>query len=216
MLISAPEMISVCRDKRKTEMFFSSLGLYAPPVVDDYLRYNLGYPAFIKPRDGSSSVFAYKVENFEELERFAQYVPQYIIQPYIDGEEYTVDIMCDFEGNPIYITPRKRMEVRSGEVLKTQIWQEESILRDMKILIEGFSPCGPITVQLIQERETGRNCYIEINPRFAGGAPLSMMAGARSAQALKEILEGNNPGYRAGAAEHGAVFSRFDQSVRIQ
>lgn len=215
VLVSDLEMISVCRDKRETEKFFASLGLYAPPVVDDYRSYDLGYPAFIKPRDGSSSIFAYKVDDFEELERFAQYVPQYIIQPYIDGEEYTVDILCDFQGNPIYITPRKRLEVRSGEVLKTQIWQDESILQDMKRLIAGFKPCGPITVQLIQERKTGRNCYIEINPRFGGGAPLSMMAGAVSARALKEILEGKYQEYQAGAAEHGALFSRFDQSVRI-
>lgn len=215
VLISAPEMISVCRDKRKTQKFFTSLGLYAPPVVDDYRQYMLGYPAFIKPRDGSSSVFAYKVESFEELERFAQYVPQYIIQPFIEGEEYTVDIMCDFQGHPIYVTPRKRLEVRSGEVLKTQIWQEDSILQDMGTLIEKFKPCGPLTVQLIRDRKSGKNCYIEINPRFGGGAPLSMMAGAASAQALKKILEGELLEYQVEAAEHGAIFSRFDQSVRI-
>ena len=214
-LVCVPEMISVCRDKRETAKFFSSLGLYTPPVVDDYRCYDLGYPAFIKPRDGSSSVFAYKVENFDELERFAQYVPEYIIQPYIDGEEYTVDVLCDFQGNPVYITPRKRLEVRSGEVLKTQIWQAESILQDMKTLIAEFKPCGPITVQLIQERKNGRNCYIEINPRFGGGAPLSMMAGAMSAHALREILEGKCLEYQTGAAEHGALFCRFDQSVRI-
>ena len=48
-------------------------------------------------------------------------VEDYIIQPFVSGREFTIDIFCDFEGNPIYITPRERMQVRAGEVLKTQI-----------------------------------------------------------------------------------------------
>lgn len=77
-------------------------------------NYSQGYPCFIKPKDGSSSIDAYKVENEEELYSFAERVADYIVQPFIEGREYTVDILCDFEGNPIYVTPRERLAVRSG------------------------------------------------------------------------------------------------------
>ena len=214
--ISAEDRIAICRDKRLTAEYFCSLGLKSPVPVDDVSKYNFGYPAFIKPKDGSSSINAYKVENEEELITYAAHVPDYIVQKFVAGTEYTVDIFCDFEGNPIFITPRIRRAVRAGEVLKTEIAQEADIIEQMQRLIENYKPCGPLTVQLIREAESGENYYIEINPRFGGGAPLSMKAGADAATAFLRLLRGETLSYQAAAAENGAVFSRFDQSVRVK
>ncbi len=210
VMISAEDKIALCRDKRFTADYFHSVGLKSPRPVDDWKRYDAGYPAFIKPRDGSSSICAYKVKNEDELKSYAAQVPDYIIQPFIEGTEFTVDIFCDFSGNPIFITPRIRQEVRTGEVLKTEIRQDKKIISEMKQLIKDFKPCGQINVQLIQQKETGDNYYIEINPRFGGGAPLTIKAGADSAEMLLRLLNGEKIGYIAGAAEDGAAFSRFD------
>ena len=62
----------------------------------------------------------------------------------------------------------------------------------------------------------GKNYYIEINPRFGGGAPLSMKAGANSAEALLRILNKEKLAYQEKIAVEGAIFSRFDQSVRVK
>lgn len=123
------------------------------------------------------------------MKLYAEKIRDYIIQPFISGKEYTVDIFCDYDGNPVYITPRERLAVRSGEVLKTRIVQDETMIAEMQTLIEVYKPCGQITVQLIQDKNTGDNYYIEINPRF-GGAPLSMKAGADSAEAVLKMLNG--------------------------
>ena len=216
VLISEENKIKICRDKRTTAMFFKDIGLLSPMPVDDYKKYNAGFPAFIKPKDGSSSINAYKVKDFEELETYAKEVPNYIVAPFIDGTEYTVDVFCDFEGNPIYITPRIRLVVRSGEVLKTQIVQDEQIIEETKTIIKAFQPCGPITIQLIRQNATGSDYFIEINPRFGGGAPLSMRAGADSAEALLRLLCGETLEYTKAAAENDAMFSRFDQSIRVR
>lgn len=216
VVISAPEKIAICRDKRYTADYFNSVGLKSPHPVDDYKAYQGGYPAFIKPKDGSSSIFAYKVNSAEELVSYAAQVPDYIIQPYIEGTEYTVDAFCDFGGNAIFITPRIRLAVRSGEVLKTEIAQDNKIIAEMQRLIADYKPCGQITVQLIRQKETGEDYYIEINPRFGGGAPLSIKAGADSAEALLRLLNGEKLQYQEKAAEDGAVYSRFDQSIRVK
>ena len=215
VVISNLEKIAVCRDKRFTADYFNFVGLKSPHPIDDWTKYKDGYPAFIKPKDGSSSIFAYKVHNLEELKSYADQVPDYIIQPFIEGTEYTVDIFCDFDGNPIFITPRIRLAVRAGEVLKTKISQDEKIISEMKCLIRDYKPCGQITVQLIHEEQTGDNYYIEINPRFGGGAPLSIKAGADSAEALLRLVNGENLKYVEKAASDGAIYSRFDQSVRV-
>ena len=212
VMISAPDKIRICRDKNNTSQFFVDCGLHAPMPVNDRKEYRSGFPAFIKPKDGSSSINAFKVENEEELEVYAGQVEDYIVQPFVSGHEYTIDIFCDWNGDPISIVPRERLQVRAGEVLKTQICMDLVMIQEMKTLCKAFKPCGPMTVQLIRD-DKGIDWHIEINPRFGGGAPLSMKAGARSAEAILKLMDGEE------IEEHriadGAIYSRFDQSVCI-
>ena len=215
VLISAPDKISICRDKNKTGEFFESCGLKAPKTYNDYHKYDDRFPCFIKPKDGSSSINAFKVEDASELEVYAHQVDDYIIQPFVSGREYTIDIFCDFDGNPVFITPRERLQVRAGEVLKTQIHMDPVMIEESRKLIAGFKPCGPMTVQLIQDEVTGDNYYIEINPRYGGGAPLSMKAGARSAEVVLKLLCGESVEEYTGIIEDKAIYSRFDDSVCI-
>lgn len=222
VLISAVDKVRLCRDKNYTADYFHSLGLKSPQPVNRVEKYEdeiekgkAGFPAFIKPKDGSSSIDAYRVENLEDLKVYAEKIGDYIIQPYISGKEYTIDIFCDYDGNPVYITPRERLAVRAGEVLKTRITQDETMIAEMQALIKDFKPCGQITVQLIREEATGDDYYIEINPRFGGGAPLSIKAGANSAEAVIRMLSGEMLKYMEKAARDGAVYSRFDQSVCV-
>lgn len=214
VLVSASDRILICRDKNSTSDFFAACGLRAPHTYSDYQAYTDPFPCFIKPKDGSSSINAFKVNDTNELKMYAGMVEDYVIQPFVSGVEYTVDVFCDFEGKPIYITPRIRSAVRAGEVLKTQIAQDKKIIDEIRQLVEEFRPVGPLTVQLIRDENTGDDYYIEINPRFGGGAPLSMKAGARSAEALLRLLAGEEVSYQEGKCD-GAVYSRFDQSVCI-
>ena len=222
VLISAVDKVKICRDKNYTSDYFVSLGLKTALSVNCLEEFEKGmqtgffrFPAFIKPKDGSSSINAYKVENIEELEFYAEKIEDYIIQPFISGREFTIDIFCDYEGNPVYITPRERLAVRAGEVLKTRITQDDVMIAEMLKLIADYKPCGQITVQLIQDAGTGDNYYIEINPRFGGGAPLSIKAGADSAKAVLKMLNGENLVYEEKAARNGAVYCRFDQSICV-
>lgn len=213
VMISTPDRIKICRDKNNTSQFFRDCGLHSPIPVNNWQNYKSGYPAFIKPKDGSSSINAFKVENKDELEFYAEKIGDYIIQPFVFGYEYTIDIFCDWYGNPISIVPRERMQVRAGEVLKTRIELDNTMISESKILCASFKPCGPLTVQLIRD-EKGIDWFIEINPRFGGGAPLSMNAGARSAEAILKMLDGESLTF-CDNVEDEAVYSRFDQSVCI-
>lgn len=222
VLISAIDKVKLCRDKNFTADYFVSLGLKSPLPINSVEKYEIAlqnglvtFPAFIKPKDGSSSINAYRVANLDELKLYAEKIDDYIIQPFVSGREYTIDIFCDYDGNPVYITPRERIAVRSGEVLKTRITQDDTMIAEMLQLVADYKPCGQITVQLIQNENTGDNYYIEINPRFGGGAPLSIKAGADSAKAILKMLNGEKLVYQEKAARDGAVYSRFDQSVCV-
>ena len=213
VLISAPDKIAVCRDKNHTADFFISCDCLEAKTVNDYREYAGSFPCFIKPKDGSSSINAFKAEDAEELALYAHQIGDYVIQPFVEGTEYTVDAFCDFDGKPIYITPRIRLQVRAGEVLKTQIKQDQQIIEESRRIIEGFKPIGPITIQLIRN-DKGEDYFIEINPRYGGGSPLSMRAGARSAEAALRLLMGEKPEF-CDVIDNNAVYSRFDQCVCI-
>lgn len=90
---------------------------------------------------------------------------------------------------------------------------DATIIQEMQTLCKAFKPCGPMTVQLIRDNQ-GIDWYIEINPRFGGGAPLSMKAGARSAEIILKLMDGEKVSYCTDI-EDGAIYSRFDQSVCI-
>lgn len=213
VLISAPDKIRICRDKNVTAHFFEECGLKTPHPSNDLKDYRGGFPAFIKPKDGSSSINTFRANNAEELAVLANGVENYIIQPFVKGNEYSVDIFCDWDGKPLSIIPRERLQVRAGEVMKTRIAMDPQIIHECERLCQAFSACGPLTVQLIRD-EKGTDWFIEINPRYGGGTPLSMKAGARSAEAILKLLEGETP-EPFDRIEDGAVYSRFDQSVSI-
>lgn len=214
VLISNSDKIAICRDKNYTADFFEVCGVKAPRTVNDYQIYEGEYPCFIKPKDGSSSINAFKAENEAELQLYAEQIKEYVIQPFVEGTEYTVDIFCDFDGKPIFITPRIRIAVRAGEVLKTEISMDEKIIDECKKIINEFQPVGPITIQLIRSKKTGEDYFIEINPRFGGGAPLSMKAGASSAEIILKMLSDKEYADESSIAD-GAIYSRYDQSVCI-
>ena len=146
VMISAPDKIRICRDKNNVSRFFLDCGLHSPMPVNDRKDYNAGYPAFIKPKNGSSSINAFKAENAEELEIYAGQVEDYIIQPFVNGHEYTIDVLCDWCGHPITVVPRERVQVRGGEVLKTRIVLDEQMIDESIRLCAAFKPCGPMTV----------------------------------------------------------------------
>jgi len=62
VIISDPEFIVQCRDKKLTHKYFDSIGVKRASDMDIN---NPSFPFFVKPSDGSCSVGAFKVSNSE-------------------------------------------------------------------------------------------------------------------------------------------------------
>lgn len=213
--ISSKNVIKICRNKKNTSKWLEENEIDAPRMItdEDLNNKNYVFPLFIKPLDGSSSINAFKIENQKELDFFKNYVPNPIIQEMVKGIEYTIDVFCDFDSNPITIVPRERIAVRSGEILKGQIKKDRTIIENIKKLIVKLKPFGHITVQCIKD---GEKVYIlEINPRFGGGAPMSIDAGADSPKNLYKLLMGEKLKYNEDY-EDNLYFSRFDDAIMIR
>ena len=201
------ETSAICRDKEKTYKALAECD-FVPQTFDKIEK----YPVFIKPLDGSSSINAFKVNTAKQLDFFRSYVPNPIVQEMIIGEEFTVDVFCDFNSTPITIVPRRRLAVRSGEILKGKTTRDYAIIKASIDLVEKLKPFGHITLQCIKN-DTGIY-FIEINPRFGGGAPMSIVAGANSIENLIKLKKGEKLSYNEDWKDN-IIFSRFDNSVII-
>lgn len=215
VLVSDKASVEVCCDKIKTAAYFEAHGFGYPKVIDEkaIAKKEYEFPLFIKPTDGSSSINAFKVKNQKELDFFKEYIQNPIVQECVQGTEYTADCFSDLEGNVITVVPRIRLQTRGGEILKGKIDKNRQIIDDVKKLVQSFGFIGQTTVQFFVT-DGGEIKYIEINPRFGGGAPMSMAVGADSCENLYKLLRGDRLEYNEDYQD-GVVFARFDGSVRV-
>ena len=214
VLISSTEVISICRDKINTQKFLEENGFKIPKMYseEELDSGELEFPLFIKPKSGSSSINTFKVNNIEELATYRSLIKEPIVQDFMEGKEFTVDVFLDFDGNLITVVPRLRMATRSGEISKGKIVKDEEIIEDIKRLVEVLKPIGHITVQLMKTNKGIE--YIEINPRFGGGAPMSIQSGADSCENLYRLLMGENLEYNENYRDN-IMFFRFDNSICV-
>ncbi|NMB44324.1 MAG: ATP-grasp domain-containing protein [Clostridiales bacterium] len=214
VLISSTEVISICRDKINTQKFLEENGFKIPKMYskEELDSGRLKFPLFIKPKSGSSSINTFKVNNLEDLTTYRSLIKEPIVQDFMEGKEFTVDVFLDFAGNLITVVPRLRMATRSGEISKGKIIKDREIIEAIKRLVEVLKPIGHITVQLMKTNKGIE--YIEINPRFGGGAPMSIQSGADSCESLYRLLMGEKLEYNENYRDN-IMFFRFDNSICV-
>lgn len=213
ILVSDYDVIKVCRDKITTQQFMDENNFNMPKMLKiENISEDTSFPLFIKPKSGSSSIGAYKVNNYDDLLSYLNTIEDPIIQEYIEGEEYTVDVFLDFDSNVISIVPRLRIATRAGEISKGKIVKDKLIIEEVKKLMNVMRPIGHITVQLFKTKDSIK--FIEVNPRFGGGAPMSIQSGANSPENLFKLLNGIKLEYNEEYMED-ITFLRFDSSIAV-
>ncbi|MCK4752333.1 MAG: ATP-grasp domain-containing protein [Planctomycetes bacterium] len=219
VLVSSMRVVDICQDKRKTYDFLTENGFDTPTTMTvrtALAKKRLTWPCFLKPWDGSASRGTASVKNRKELLFYTKKIPNCIVQKFIEGDEYTCDVYVDFDMKVRCVVPRKRIEVRAGEVSKSQIVKNSQIMTETVRLVEtlGAGP-GVITIQLFLTK--GHKVkFIEINPRFGGGVPLSIKAGANFPKWIIQELLGLKPTIRFGAFRDNLTMLRYDGEVWVE
>ncbi len=210
VMVSSVRVCEIFYLKTSTEEFFSSRGFQTPKIINNLEE--ASFPLFAKLDNSSLSVGAMKVNNFSEAKKLQQANKNYIFQEFIEGDEFTVDCFVAQNKESISIVPRRRLEIRAGEVSKARTSKNQHIINEVKKLlqsIDGFY--GAITVQLFYTKE--KNIYfIEVNPRFGGGYPLSWLSGANFAQYVVDDFLGKKLHYMQDWQD-GKTMLRYDAEV---
>jgi len=219
VLISSPEVVEICQDKRKTCRFLSENRFDTPVTMsaaEALAKDNLSWPLFVKPWDGYASRGSAVVTNRAELEFFGKRVPNAICQEYVEAVEYTCDAYVDFDMKVRCVVPRKRIEVRAGEVSKGQVVKHPVICSETARLVDklGAGP-GVVTIQLFLT-EDEQIKFIEINPRFGGGVLLSIKAGADFPRWILQEMIGHKPEINSECVRDGLIMLRYDSEVWVE
>ncbi|MCP4503379.1 MAG: ATP-grasp domain-containing protein [Deltaproteobacteria bacterium] len=178
--ISDEATIAIAQNKVKTHQWLSSNSFPVPYQVSasEALKEDWKTPRIAKPIFGSASQGIFLLKNRAHLERLAL-DDSNIIQVIAPGIEYTIDVFLDNDGRCQVTVPRRRLEVRAGEVSKGLTCNIPSLMELAKQVAEKLPGAkGVLNIQIFYDQKTGAKTIIEINPRFGGGVPLSVAAGA--------------------------------------
>jgi carbamoyl-phosphate synthase large subunit len=216
VLISTPQVVDIARDKRRLHKFLMANGFAAPETISltqALKTKRLAMPRFLKPGDGSASKSNHAATSMEELRFYGKRIRNCIVQELIDGQEYTCDVYVDFHMKVRCVVPRMRVETRGGEVTKSITVKNRRIMEVARKVTEtlGAGP-GLITIQLFLCRDKSIK-IVEINPRFGGGAPLGIAAGANSPLWLLQEVTGRHPRIQFDGFKDRLCMLRWDSEV---
>jgi len=203
----------VCNDKFATAAFLSDKGIpFAPTWLPGELHFSeLKYPLFLKPRSGRGSVGAHQIINERELRFFLDYVPNPVVQEYLFGKEFTIDVLADFSGKIISVVPRERMVVRSGVTDRGRTVNHPGLIQLAVNAAQALDIRGPANIQA--KLHNDKATLFEVNPRFSGGIPLTIGAGADFPAWLIEMCCGRDVQPRIGRFTDGLIMTCYESAL---
>ncbi|MCR4633446.1 MAG: ATP-grasp domain-containing protein [Erysipelotrichaceae bacterium] len=160
--ISSPETIEICEDKWLTYLRFAENGIPTPKTSLENI-----YP-LVKPRNGRGGQDISINDKNVCMDGM-------ISQELLSGIEYTTDVLCDLDGEPVYIVPRRRLTVREGKSTEGIVERNDRIEEGIRSICKVFRFAGPVNIQCFVD-ENGDVKFTEINPRLGGGTTLGMAA----------------------------------------
>jgi len=239
VLVSSESVIDIAFDKIKTFNFIKSIGLKTPLTftslkeANDALKTNkITYPVVVKPRWGSASIGIDFPETYEELnlsfklqhiklkKSILNIVSQQdannaiLIQENMNGQEYGLDIVNDFEGNYFGTFVRKKINMRSGETDKAISVIDDRFNKIGEIISSNLKHIGILDCDIFV---SNNEFYIlELNPRFGGGYPFSHEAGINIAAIYIDWLFGEKDIKQHNKYKSGMLFSKCDKILKIK
>jgi carbamoyl-phosphate synthase large subunit len=201
----------ICNDKLATSKHLRSRGVAAADawLPTDVPR-SVAFPLFVKPRHGRGGVAAYPVCNARQLAFFSDYVERPVVQEYLDGPEFTIDMLCD-HGRPLAIVPRERVVIRAGVMDRGRTVRDGALIELGEACADALAFHGAVNIQC--RTVAGVPTVFEINPRFSGGIPLTIAAGADFPRMLVDLALGRPVAPRIGRFTDGLWMTCFESGI---
>lgn len=174
----------------------------------------ISFPVFIKPRSGSASVGAEKIEDLDtlKLKYKDNQKHNYIIQELMVGEDIDADVYVDcLSQKATSAFLKKKIETKIGGASKTISFKDERLFKLIKKIVEAFEFYGPIDMDFFYK--DGIYYLSEINPRFGGAYIHAYGAGVDFFKMIVNNINGieNMPDF--GSYQDDIVMMMYDDVV---
>ena len=186
----------LCSDRYSTCARLMEAGVpaarsYLPAQLEDGLE----LPLLVKPRTRSGTVGVFQAHSYEQLDFFLHYVETPIVQEYLGGPEYTLDVLCDFDGRPLSIVPRECVEIGTG-VRCCRTVSDKGLIALAEAVCAAIPFAGPVSVRCRMRHD--QPVVFGITPLFSDGISLAIQAGADFAEMLIRLAMGRKVAPRIG------------------
>lgn len=216
LIVSDYEVTRICNDKWLTYKFLCDLGLpqkksyiKLEEVLSDLKYEIISYPLIMKPRWGMGSIGVYTIHNSQELsvlynrlkrEIFDSYIKYesmkdkdycILIQEYIQGQEYGVEILNDLAANYVATYSKLKISSRNGETDIAETIESEEMENIGRHISEHLKHIALLDVDCIRDSQ-GRFYILDMNCRFGGQYPFSHCAGVNVPLQIVNWVRGGN------------------------
>ncbi|WP_426060003.1 NAD-dependent epimerase/dehydratase family protein [Hymenobacter sp. B1770] len=187
VLVSEPDAVRRCLDKLEFFAFGQNNGL---PIISTALSLdahylfgneeaNPGTSFVVKERYGAGSLSLGL--NLPEATALAhsQTLEVPVFQPFIKGQEISIDVYVTRQGKVHGLMPRTRDVVLRGESQITTTVDDPALVARLTPIIEQLGLYGPLVLQALLTDDGGLH-IIECNCRFGGASTLGIAAGVDS------------------------------------
>ena len=214
------ETADLCFDKYEMFKYLSEKGVRTVKTYGtfedfdkDYKEGKIGLPVFVKPRTGSGSVGARRVESYELLKEVMERSPELIIQELMTGKDMDADLYVDtVSGEVIAIFSKKKISTTIGGANKTISFKDEKLFEFVKDAMKVCKFNGPLDMDLFFQ--DGEYYLSEINPRFGGAYLHAYGAGVDFPSFIyRNVMEKEANKQQIGQYDENVVMMMYDSVV---
>jgi carbamoyl-phosphate synthase large subunit len=178
----------------------------------DYENGTCKFPVFVKPRTGSASIGARKINNYIQLINIFESENDLIIQEFLDGQDIDADIYVDtISHKAVSIFTKRKLESKIGGANKTISFKDKELFKVIEVAISQFRFNGPIDIDFFYK--DGQYYLSEINPRFGGAYLHAYGCGIDFIKLIVNNLRGIENEPQFGDYDEDVVMMMYDSVV---
>ncbi|NLN87586.1 MAG: ATP-grasp domain-containing protein [Syntrophomonadaceae bacterium] len=172
----------------------------------------IDFPVFVKPVDGEGSRRVAKCHTMNELSRFMLQNDDLIVQEFLDGPQYDIDVYIDLISRKmISIFAKENLSMLNGISNKVVPKNDPSIFSLSEQLLEQLGAVGPMNIEMFK---VNGDYYInEINPRLEASYPVAYACGVDFGQLMVNNLKGIENKANIGDYGSDVLFLKYDRVI---
>ncbi len=222
-LFSDEEILNVSRNRKKLKKIYPKILISDnktielcnnKPKLKAYLKNYLTFPLdksqklIIKPKIGRGSKYQIVIDKIKDfkIKKEIERSKEYFVEEFIEGKEYTIDCVYDFDNKLLFALPRERI-IKSNLSIVGKIIKNHKIINYIKKLSKYLKFVGNVNIQIIINKKN-QIFLTDINPRVSGSIIFSIKSGFNPFEFSRKVLKQQNI-YEPKNIKYDKIYYRY-------